>query len=124
VSGDRNEAIIEAFLASEDMDCVARYLSRGRRLQSLDDPTLKRRWIVALRRAFHHRVDTSAARADISAELSLRGIRHVELPPDLKAAIQAEAANTKRAMELYPEFLEDLLGQIAQFGGTLAKSKN
>jgi hypothetical protein len=120
---DRNEVIIEAFLASEDMDCIARYLSRGRRLQSLGDSTLKQRWIVALRRSLHHCVENSAAREDISAELSLRGIRHVELPLDLKAAILAKAVTTKHAMELDPEFLKDLLDEIAQFGGTLAKSK-
>jgi hypothetical protein len=47
----KDDKILNAMLGNEQMESVARYLSRGRRLQSLDDATLKRLWIAELWRA-------------------------------------------------------------------------
>jgi hypothetical protein len=121
---DKDQIILEAMLANEEMDRVARYLSRGRPLQLLDEPLLKRLRIDELRRLFREGSGTSASSEDISAELSLRGIKRVELPPDLKAAIKSEGAKIKRAMEQYPEFRDDFLNEINAVECTLAKPKN
>ena len=103
---------------------VARYLSRGRPLQSLDERTLKRLWIDELRRIFRKGSGASELSEEISAELSLRGIKRVDLPADLRAAIEADAAKTKRAMQQYPEFGRSLLNEVSEFVRTLAKPKN
>jgi hypothetical protein len=113
----RGDKILNAMLGNEQMESVARYLSRGRRLQSLDEATLKRLWIDELRRALRESDDDSVLRQEICAELSLRGIKRVELPPDLKATI-------KQAIERSPEFRADLLEEINAFERALAKPKN
>jgi hypothetical protein len=84
-----SEKIMEVMLANNQMDGVARYLSRGRRLQSLDEPTLKQLWIDEVWRAVRERGGDRVLREEICAELSLRRINRVELPSDLQAAMQA-----------------------------------
>jgi hypothetical protein len=85
---------------------------------------LEQLWIDELRRIFHEGSGATPSNEEISAERSLRGIKRVELPPDLKAAIEIDAAKTKRAMELFPEFRRELLNEINAFDSTLAKPKN
>jgi hypothetical protein len=113
----KDDEILNAMLGNEQMESVARYLSRGRRLQSLDEVTLKRLWIDELRRALRESDDDSVPRQEICAELSLRGIKRVELPPALKATI-------KQAIDGSPEFRAGLLQEINAFERALAKSKN
>jgi hypothetical protein len=114
----KDDKILNAMLENEQMESVARYLSRGRRLQSLDEATLKRLWIAELWRALRESLDRySVLRQEICAELSLRGIKRVELPPDLKATM-------KQTMERSPEFRAGLLDEINAFERTLAKPKN
>jgi hypothetical protein len=113
----KDDKILNAMLANEQMDSVARYLSQGRRLQSLDEATLKRLWIDELWRALRESGLDSVLRQEICAELSLRGIKRVELPPDLKTTM-------KQAMEQSPEFREGLLDETKSFERTLAKPKN
>jgi hypothetical protein len=111
----KDDTFLNAMLGNEQMESVARYLSRGRRLQSLDEVALKRLWIDELWRAL--RDGDSALRQEICAELSLRGINRVELPPDLKATMS-------QAMERSPEFRAGLLDEINALERTLAKPKN
>jgi hypothetical protein len=66
-----------------------------------------------------------SARCDaIGAELSLRGIEHIHLPPELKAAIQSLAEKTERAVRLEPEVFRGFLDELAEFEHILAKPKN
>jgi hypothetical protein len=120
----KEDKILDAVFRNEQMESVARYLSRGRRLQSLDEATLRQLWIDELRQIFREGSGASVTSEEISAELSLRGIKRVELPPDLKAAMEIDAAKTKRAIELFPEFGRGLLNEIDAFKRTLAKPKN
>jgi hypothetical protein len=113
----KDDKILNAMLGNEQMESVSRYLSRGRRLQSLDEATLKRLWIAELWRALRESDRDSVLREEICAELSLRGIKRVELAPDLKTTM-------KQAMERSPEFRAGLLDEINTFERTLAKPKN
>ena len=79
--------VVTMALANEQLDGVARYLSRGRRLHSLDEAALKQLWIDEVRRALHKRTFNSMLMDDIGSELSLRGIKRIELPPELHAAV-------------------------------------
>ena len=47
----KDDEILNAVLRNEEMESVAQYLSRGRRLQSLDEAALKQLWIDELWRA-------------------------------------------------------------------------
>ena len=78
------------------MENEADYRLRGRRLETLTDAALKRRWLKCLRREFsaarRHRTEMD----DIGAELSLRGIENVKLPQDLLELITADARKIMR----------------------------
>jgi hypothetical protein len=114
----KEDEILNAMLANEQMESVAGYLSRGRRLQSLNEATLKRLWIDELWRALRESDSDGVRRQEICAELSLRGIKRVELPPELKAAFK------KQMIERSPEFRAGLLDEINAFERTLAKPKH
>jgi hypothetical protein len=117
VKGEEIDKILDVMLGNEQMECVARYLSGGRRLQSLDEATLKQRWIDELWRMLRESEADSVLRQEIFAELSLRGINRVKLPPDL-------AAIMKQAMGPSPEVWAGLLDEIDAFRRTLAKPKH
>jgi hypothetical protein len=72
------------------MEALAGYHSRGRRFQPLTDAALKRRWLKCLRREFNAARFSRTEMDDISAELSLRGIVNVKLPPDLIELMTAD----------------------------------
>jgi hypothetical protein len=46
----RENAIIDALLASERMECTNRYLSRGRRFGCMETDEIKQLWIAATRK--------------------------------------------------------------------------
>jgi hypothetical protein len=86
---DDNLAMLEARLLAERMENEAAYSSRGRRFQSLPDRALKQRWIKCLRRQFSADHRRRVEMDDIAAELSLRSIASVPLPPDLIQIMEA-----------------------------------
>ena len=109
--------VVTMALANEQLDGVARYLSRGRRLHSLDEAALKQLWIDEVRRALHKRTFNSMLMDDIGSELSLRGIKRIELPPELHAAVMQGVSD--------PEVSERIAdGLIATFNRISAESKN
>ena len=89
------DKIIESFIASEDMNRVANYLSRGRCFSSLDLSTLKDNWTAAFKLmtkpdGLRHVIEVG----DLTAELELRG---VAVPSETVAAeISLLAADCKR----------------------------
>lgn len=111
------DKIVETVLANEQMDGVARYLSRGRRLQSLDEPTLKQLWIDEVWRGLREKAGDSVLREEICAELSLRHINRVELPSELQAALEQAVGS--------PDSLAGLGDEIINaFERILANPKN
>ncbi len=90
---------VEALLESERMENLANYLRRGRPLRPLPDETLKRRWVAALRREIKARIKQRTEMENISAELSLRGIQNVPLPPDVKKMIMVDLAKSLGAQK-------------------------
>jgi hypothetical protein len=82
-------AMLEARLLAERLENEAAYRSRGRRFQSLPDTALKQRWIKCLRRQLSADRRRRVEMDDIAAELSLRSIASVPLPPDLIQIIEA-----------------------------------
>jgi hypothetical protein len=81
---------LEALLAIERMENEADYRIRGRRLEPLTDAALKQRWIKCLRRVLNADRLRRTEMDNISAELSLRGVSNVKLPPDLLAMVTAD----------------------------------
>ena len=71
----KDEDILDAMLGNEQIESVARYLSGGCRLQSLDEATLERLCIDELWRALRETDCDRMLRQEICAELSLRGIK-------------------------------------------------
>jgi hypothetical protein len=112
----KDDEILNAVLRNEEMESVAQYLSRGRRLQSLDEAALKQLWTDELWRALRER-NGDRLREEICAELSLRRINRVELPSELQAAIEQAMGSS--------ESLEGLADEIINaFERILAKPKN
>lgn len=87
---NRTIEAVEALLAIERMQNEANYRMRGRRLGSLTDAALKRRWLQCLRREFNAARRRRTEMDDIGAELSLREIANVTLPLDLLELITAD----------------------------------
>jgi hypothetical protein len=89
VVGDWDLKMLEARLLVERMENEVAYRSRGRRFQPLTDAALKQRWLRCLRRQFGVARRRRTELDDRAAELSLRGIQNVPLPPDLQELITA-----------------------------------
>ncbi|HEY1803742.1 MAG TPA: hypothetical protein VGG45_04625 [Terracidiphilus sp.] len=112
----KDDEIVKAVLGNYKIESIARYLSLGRPLQSLDEATLKQRWIDELRRALREKDGNSALSEKVCAEASLRG-GTLELPPDLQATLEQTMGSSK--------FLEGLADEIIEaFEHILAKPKN
>jgi hypothetical protein len=90
VRANRDIQAIEALLAIERMENESDYRTRGRRLEPLTDAALKQRWIKCLRRVLNADRLRRTEMDDISAELSLRGISNVKLPPDVLELVTAD----------------------------------
>lgn len=86
---DRELELLDARLAVERMEQKAEYLSRGRSFRLLADASLKRRWVKYLRREFREMTLHRMEGHDLSAEISIREIGEVQLPPDLIDLIAA-----------------------------------
>jgi hypothetical protein len=86
---DENLAMVEARLLVERMENEAAYRSDGRRFQRLTDAALKQQYIKCLRRQLSADRRRRVEMDDIAAELSLRSIASVPLPPDLIQIIEA-----------------------------------
>jgi hypothetical protein len=93
---DRTIEAVEALLAVERMENEADYRLRGRRLKNLTDEALKRRWLQCLRRQFKEDRRRRTEMDDVSAELSLRGISNVKLPPDVLELVTADVKKRMR----------------------------
>lgn len=76
-------AFLKSILLADRREEEADYCRRGRQLGSLKDSALKQRWVDYLRWEFDMISARRTEGKDILAELSLRGIACVELPPDL-----------------------------------------
>jgi hypothetical protein len=87
----RENAIINALLASERMECTRNYLSRGRRFGGMETDEIKQRWIAATRKyqVSYGEVDPREM-DDLTSELDLRKVE----PP--REAVRDE---TKRVAE-------------------------
>jgi hypothetical protein len=81
---------MEAYLASERLQNEASYCSRGRRFKPLTDAALKQRWIKCLRRTINADRLRRTEMNDVCAELSLRGISSVKLPPHILEVVTAD----------------------------------
>jgi hypothetical protein len=87
---------VEALLAVERMENEADYRLRGRRFEPLTDADLEGRWLKCLRRELNAVRLQRTEMQDIGAELSLRGINNVKLPPDLLELVTADARKIMR----------------------------
>lgn len=90
VVGDWDLKMLEARLLIERLEHAASYRSRGRRFQPLTDAALKQRWLRCIRREFGVARRRRTELDDIAAELAIRGIANVPLPPDLQELIAAD----------------------------------
>jgi hypothetical protein len=71
----RDNAIIDALLASERVECLRSYLSRGRRFVGMETDQIKQRWIAATRK-FQVSYGEVEPREmdDLTSELDLRKV--------------------------------------------------
>jgi hypothetical protein len=81
-------------------------------LQSLDDAALKQLWVDEVRRALRER--NGMHREDIGSELSLRGIRRIELPPDLQATIQQVMGSPEFQARVADGIVDRIAGLVAE----------
>ena len=72
------EAIVDALIKSDQMDCIARYLTSGRRFANLETEEIKQRWTEATRRFLtSYGAVNPREMDDLGSEL---GVRKVALP--------------------------------------------
>jgi hypothetical protein len=115
------EALAGALFASEHIDETASYLQRGRRFGHYDVTALNTSWIEELRRALSWKFPLSAKAIDIAAELSLRGIKNVEFPPNVKKAFDLEC---KAMLKVRHEISVMLLEEINEFEYIIGQQNN
>jgi hypothetical protein len=95
--------LLQAFIASEEMDNAACHLRAGRRLAHLSDEALKVRWASAWRLYYdEYQPDLWPACSDADAELTLRRLSRPEhlIPPWSRKRIVARLPSTVARMVL------------------------
>ena len=117
----RENAIIDALLASERMECTNRYLSRGRSFGSMETDEIKQRWIAATRKyQLSYGEADPREMDDLTSELDLR---KVELP------LEAVRDETERVAQCIkrdddPETHARVRARIRKFLDDLEKQRN
>ena len=114
------EGDLEMFLASQQLDQIADYASRGRVHERLTDQQLAKNWINAIRQRAHasSNEQREAIESDLKAELQLRRIEppydQVKLELDrIEADISSRLEKMKRddpraVVEIAEEFEQDI----------------
>jgi hypothetical protein len=111
--------ILQAFIASEEMDNAARYLQAGRRLARLSDAALKALWADAWRRyCDEHWAERWTDCIDTDAELTLRRLPRPEhlIPAESwkrVIALSREVARRPNINQRLGEDIEDFVRQSA-----------
>jgi hypothetical protein len=107
----REDEIMEAFMASEDMDNVARYLQVGRRYARLGDNVLDKLWANAWC-ALHanHQADRWDDCMDAEAELMLRRRPRPEhlIPRSARERIKAHVRAAAQRPDVDQRLREDI----------------
>jgi hypothetical protein len=115
------EAIVDALLGADQMECTARYLSSGRRFASLETEKIKRRWTEAVRIFLAsyggvnpHEMD------DLGSELLLR---KVPLPEE-NVRDQVAAVARRIQHDHDPEVRSRIRDRIRSFRDSLERPQN
>jgi hypothetical protein len=118
---DKVEAIVDALIESDRMECTARYLVSGRRFANLDTEEIMRRWTEATR-TFLNSYGTINPREmdDLASELALR---KVALPLE-KVSNEAAAAARRIRHDDDPETRARIRDRIRSFRDDLEKRRN
>jgi hypothetical protein len=115
------EAIADAVIESDRMDCIARYLVAGRRFANIETKEIKRRRTKATRTFLKSYGGVYPCEMDdLASELALR---NVALPFKNLSRETAEAAQRIKHDD-DPEVHARVLGRIRSFLGDLDKRKN
>jgi len=111
ISAKQADAIVEAFIASEEMDNAARYLQAGRRLARLSDAALKASWAEAWRGYYDERqADRWDDCMDAEAELTLRRLPRPEhlIPAATRKRVVARTREVARRPDINQRLREDI----------------
>jgi hypothetical protein len=103
--------LVQAFIANEEMDNVARYLRAGRRLAHLSDLALKRFWADAWRAYYDERkADRWSDCQGADAELTLRQLPRPErlIPREARRRIVARAREAGQRPDVNRRLREDI----------------
>jgi hypothetical protein len=118
---DKVEAIADAVIESDRMDCTARYLVTGRRFANLETEEIKRRWTEATRNfLIGYGAVNPREMDDLSSELHLR---KAALPHE---NVRDETAAVARRIEQDddPEGRARIRDRIRSFRDDLEKRRN
>ncbi len=110
-AANREDEIMEAFMASEDMDNLARYLQVGRRYARLGDTVLDKLWAGAWCALYaRQEADRWDDCMDADAELMLRRRPRPEhlVPRDARERIKAHVRAAARRPDLDRRLREDI----------------
>jgi len=111
MTAKRANAIVEAFIASEEMDNAARYLQAGRRLARLSDAALKAHWADAWRGYYdERRAERWDDCIDADAELTLRRLPRPEhlVPAEARKRVIARTREVAQRADVNERLREDI----------------
>jgi hypothetical protein len=117
----RENAIIDALLASERMECTRSYLSRGRRFVGMETDEIRQRWIAATRKfqVSYGEVDPREM-DDLTSELDLRKVE----PPWEAVRDEAERVAQRIKRDDDPKTHARVRARIRKFLHDLESSRN
>jgi hypothetical protein len=117
----RENAIIDALLASERMECTRSYLSRGRRFVGMKTDEIKQRWIAATRKfqVSYGEVDPREM-DDLTSELDLRKVE----PPWEAVRDETERVAQRIKRDDDPETQARVRARIRKFLDDLENPRN
>jgi hypothetical protein len=115
------EAIVDALIESDQMECTARYLTSGRRFAHLETEEIKKRWTQTARTfLISYGGANPREMDDLSSEL---GLRKVALPcEDIRDETAAVARRIGRDDD--PEGHARILERIRRFRDELESPRN
>ena len=119
----QSSELVQAFVASEELDIAARYIEAGRRYSHLSDAVLKKTWAGAYVAYYDRRqADRWRDCMDADAELTLRRLPRPEhlIPPEAKKRIVARIRETGRR----PEVMRGLRTHFQDFVRQCAARRN
>jgi hypothetical protein len=110
--GTPDQRDMEMFFASELIDHIADYASRGRSYKSLTDDQLSRQWIAAFKNFADDRSDHGrrATEMDLKAEFQLRNIEppYDVVKPEIDRVVEGMSCDFEKMTRDDPEKVDEM----------------